>query len=352
MLSFADRLRRFGLSDAEADAFVVALEEGTATVSEIAAETELSRRYVYSVAESLADRGFVSLNEFASPTTVEARPPAAIFATLTEDFEALRTGIEARYHEAAVPANQFQVISLRSRLLSWLRQRIECATNEIVFAAPPPLFGDVLDDLTDAVERDVLVAVLLTGESVDGEWTALEPATSVARVWPVDTSIYFASDARHALVAPAPMGWREATGEHAVAFNDQEKVAPVLVGSLQGNHWLMGEQRHVTDPAPLPATFDHFRRAVLHAMLHEQRERTLRVTTEVKPAHTDESGTTLSGRLVGVEQGLVEPMTAQFPLQSSLRIRTDGEVVTVGGPAAFIEAYEVSGEIRLEAVED
>lgn len=49
------------------------------------------------------------------------------------------------------------------------------------------------------------------------------------------------------------------------------------------------------------------------------------------------SGDMISGRVTQVRQGLVEPATSDFSLQTSLYIETDAGEVSVGGPDSFIE---------------
>jgi predicted DNA-binding transcriptional regulator len=71
-------LRRFGLSKKEVDTYLTLLEYGEATASTIANVAGVSKRYVYSVSETLEDRGFVTVADHAVPTTIRALPPKKV----------------------------------------------------------------------------------------------------------------------------------------------------------------------------------------------------------------------------------------------------------------------------------
>jgi len=87
-----DLLRRFGLSDKEVDTYLSLLAHGEAKASTVADAAGVSKRYVYSVSESLAERGFVEVNDHVVPTTIRANPPDEVINRLRSDVDAIRPG--------------------------------------------------------------------------------------------------------------------------------------------------------------------------------------------------------------------------------------------------------------------
>jgi hypothetical protein len=104
----------------------------------------------------------------------------------------------------------------------------------------------------------------------------------------------------------------------------------------------------VTDPDPLPKSFDWFRAAVLQAYLHRRQGTDLRASVQTK-----DDGV-IHGAVEEVRQAFVGPPTNDYALEASLVVRTDGaesvdggppavaagELVSVGGPGAFIEDFQ------------
>jgi len=65
---------------------------GEAKASTVADAAGVSKRYVYSVSESLAERGFVEVNDHVVPTTIRANPPDEVINRLRSDVDAIRPG--------------------------------------------------------------------------------------------------------------------------------------------------------------------------------------------------------------------------------------------------------------------
>jgi len=63
---FSEWIQRFGFTDKEVETYDAILEHGPATASEIADETEVSKRHVYNIAGELERREFVVINDFVN----------------------------------------------------------------------------------------------------------------------------------------------------------------------------------------------------------------------------------------------------------------------------------------------
>ena len=157
------------------------------------------------------------------------------------------------------------------------------------------------------------------------------------------------ADRTRSLVAPHEMIARANSGERAITFT-QDQLAPVMVGSFFGNYWPMAKEVYVADPHELPRTYADFRQAVLQATLRMRADAPLTATVRGRPTHDADGPDEITGRIVGVRQGLVEPANNSFPVEAALVVATDEGEYLVGGEGAFVEDYEAE-EVVLEVAE-
>ncbi|MXR40681.1 TrmB family transcriptional regulator [Halobaculum sp. WSA2] len=340
-------LKRFGLSDKEIDTYLTLLEHGEAKASTVAEAAGVSKRYVYSASEELEARGFVTVNDHVTPTTIRANPPGEVVDRLANDAKSMRPALEARFSREEAATEPFEVVKSRVTVVKRIRRAIAEASEEVTLSFPLDRLDEVTDDLRDAVDRGVLVLLLLTGAD-EGEadlGERLSGVATAARTWGQPMPSMLTVDGRTGVVAPAEMVARTNSGTQAIVFT-QQQLGPVIVGSFLGNYWPAAAEAVVTEPAPLPATYTNFRHAVLQAELH--RRSSDAVAAHVSGRRTD-SGDPVetSGEVVEVSQGLVSPANNEFPVQHSLTIEVDDERISVGGKGAFVEDVEAT-EIRLE----
>jgi len=334
-------LRRFGLSSKEVDTYLTLLELGEAKASDVATAAGVSKRYVYSVSEELEGRGFVAVNDHTTPTTIRARPPGEVVRELSGDLESMQPALEARYSRPTPSEDLFEVVKSRVTVVKRMARLIGDADGEVTLAAPSTAIDEVADPLRRAVDRDVMVTLLVSGEAsivTDREYDGL---ASVVRTWTVPMPSMLTVDQRAGLLAPAEMLRRSNSGERAITFA-QAQIAPVFVGSFLGNYWPMAGEAYVADPVELPASFAGFRHAVLQATLHRRAGATIRADIEATPVHEEGDPVELVGRVVGSRQGLVEPVSNTFPVENALIVETDEGTYSVGGAGAFIEDLEAS----------
>lgn len=346
--ALVEALRRFGLSDKETDTYLTILEHGEAKASTIADDAGVSKRYVYSISEKLEDRGFVSVNDHAVPTTIRANPPEEVIDALSKNLESMRPELESRYSRTAPQSEEFEIIKSRVTVLKRLRNVIDDATEELILTIPRDILVDVREELRDAVERDVLVLLVVTG--IDSDEMAFDGIASVARAWRNPMPTIVVADRVSGLLAPAEMRSGANAGEQAIAFT-QEYLAPVMAGSFFGNYWLTAEEVFVAEPDEELGTFTDFRHAVLEATLHLREGTELRARIRGRSVGSDDESTELDGRVVGVRQGLVTPVNNSFPVEHALVIETRSGTYTVGGERAFVEDFEAR-EVVLELPKD
>ncbi|WP_135853942.1 TrmB family transcriptional regulator [Halorussus salinus] len=343
-------LRKFGFSDKEIDIYLTILDHGEAKTSVIADDASVSKRYVYSVSEELEDRGFVSVNDHSVPTTVRAIPPEEVVGALTDDVEQMRPALEAHYSQVEPQSDAFEVVKSRVTVLKRITGLIREADKEVALSLPHDHLSEVADELRDAVDRGVLVMLVVTGADLDAD-LGLEGLATVARAWEESMPTMITADRTRSLIAPHEMIARANSGERAITFT-QNQLAPVMVGSFFGNYWPMAEEVYVADPHELPRTYDDFRQAVLQATLRHRADTPLTATVRGHPTDGDEGDgpDEIRGRVVGVRQGLVEPANNSFPVEAALVVATGEGEYLVGGEGAFVEDYEAE-EVVLEFAE-
>ena len=105
----------------------------------------------------------------------------------------------------------------------------------------------------------------------------------------------------------------------------------------------MGEDTYVTDPDPLPATYEHLRTAATTAALHRVAGRDLLADVTLADLDSGDERRYERVPVVAVRQNLVGDPTNDFPMENSLVFETpDGRVAAGnagGGIGPFYEGY-------------
>ncbi|KTG10941.1 transcriptional regulator [Haloprofundus marisrubri] len=341
-------LQQFGLSDKEIDTYLTLLEHGEAKASTVADAAGVSKRYVYSISEKLEDRGFVSVNDHVVPTTIRANPPEEVIESLTENIETMRPALEARYSQVAPETERFEVIKSRVTVLKRIRSLIDDADEEVTLSLPAANLNEVADSLRAAVDRGVLV-LLVVADADSTLQTELDGVASVARAWTEPMPTMLTADQRVGLVAPTEMITRSNSGARAISFTEP-RLGPVIVGSFLGNYWPMAQQVYVAEPVSLPATYTNFRHAVFQTTLHLRANTPLRARIRGRRTRGRNGSDELVGHVVDVRQGLAAPSNNSFPVENTLVVETSEGLVTVGGGGAFVEDVEAES-VTLERAE-
>jgi len=340
-----DELSVFGFSDTEIDTYLAVLAQGETTVSTVSEEADVTQRAVYNIAERLEDRGLVTVNDHASPTTVRALPPQEAIDSLSNRLESITPTLEDRYNETAPQAPEIQIVKARETAVKRLREGISNAEHEVLVAVPEHAYEDIEPELQTAVDRGVLVFLLIGGmEDLGDDKPRLNETAAVLRSWSESLPFMYAADDTAAMIGHSGILSGTHVDQEAVAVS-QQNLAGSIVGLYFGAYWPSATELHVREPEPLPRTFDWFRHSVLEAVLHRRQGETLEAVVR-----TDE-GTEIAGRVSQIRQAFAEPATNDYTLETSLYLETDDGEVSVGGPGSFIEDYE--GDIvRLRSADE
>lgn len=341
--ALSDRLSRFGLSDKEIDTYLALLKHGEAKASVIAEEASVSKRYVYSVSEELETKGFVEVNSHVVPTTIRANPPEEVVETLQDDIEAMEPELSDLYAEPEPSREQIEVIKSRTTIVKRMRELLAAADEEIMLSIPESYLDEVGEELRAAVDRGVLVLLIVTDY---GGGRSLQGLASVARTWPGRMPMILAVDLERGAFAPAEMLFRSDTDRQGIVFVQQPLVS-VTVGSFFGNYWPVSEEQLLAEPVQLPATYSNFRHAALQATLHERAGTDLWASVTGHLTGEDREQVETRGEVLKVVQGLVKPTNNEAPVVHSILLDTNDDVVSVGGVGAFVEDVEAE-QVTLE----
>jgi len=345
--TLSERLMQLGLSEKEVDTYLTVLKQGEATASEVSDATGVSKRYVYSISESLEDRGFIHVDDHVVPTKIRAREPSEVIDILTNDLSEIEPALSERHAQTEHEIQQFDVVKSRTTMLKQMGSFISEANNELTLSIGYDQLQEVGDELRAAVDRGVLVMVLVNGVSADeldeGEFGGI---ATIVRVWDQPAPLTLTVDQQYGVVAPIEMVARSNTNRRAITFAQRE-IVPVLTGSFFGNYWPMATQAHIAEPRPLPAEYGCFRHAVLDATLHLRNDRPVAAEATVTPCRDTDDRRSIEGTVIGTRQGLVEPATNDFPIENSLTVKTDNRRFSVGGPGALLEDFEAKDTVTL-----
>ena len=337
-----DHLAAFGLSEKEIEAYLAVLKAGTATTGEVSRAADVSQGYVYDIAAALADRGLVTVDETQSPAVLRARPPEDAIGALSTRVEELGETIDDLYDQPADEGPPVEVVHSRTTVRKRARSALDAADHEALLVVPAPEIDHLRTALADAQERGVFVYLLavapLSPDALDAEWDRI---ADVVRTWDATAPVHvLADETRGVMGAHGVLSGRHGE-EYALAFTQRE-IGSGFFGNVVANFWPMGEDRHVTAPDPLPATYDHLRTAATNAALHRAAGRDL--LADVTLTGLDSSERTYERVPVAeVRQGLVGDPTNDFPMENSLVFETpEGRLSagnTQGGIRPFYEGY-------------
>ncbi|GGN99934.1 hypothetical protein GCM10009030_32070 [Haloarcula pellucida] len=340
-----DQLEQFGFSQTEAETYRAVLELGQGTVGEVATAADLSKGYAYEVIGDLQERGVVTVDDHLTPTQVRAQQPEETVRDLAAGLDRLESSLRTHYSHTDPDHPEVEVVKSRQPAGRRLRRAIDAAETELYLSVPYPALERVVDALEAAVGRGVFVLLLLSDCGPASVTDGVEGRVTAARRCPCDIPFVTMTDGGTAMVGDAGVLYGEHDrSEFALLVRNSPKLSGAI-GALFTNFWMSTSDAYVAPPDDLPATYDSFSEAVFQTTLHLRGGSDLYATAELL------SGATIEGHVVDVEQSLLGPMTAQFPLQNTIVLSTADGTVSVGGPGAFVEEYS-AGVVRLRRADD
>jgi len=332
-----EHLRAFGLSTTEVETYLAVVRRGAATTGEVADAADVSQGYVYEVAETLVDRGLVTVDESASPTVLRARPASEAVAELSARVSDLQSAIEDAYAEPDPTEVGFEVVRSRRTVERRANRYLADATHEAFVVVPATAFADLRESMAAAVDRGVFVYCMLLAPDADIV-ADFGQCAHVVRTWAGRPQIFVLSDSRAGLVGSHGVLTGRHGDEYAVAFG-QPEVANGFFGNMVSNVWPMGQLRYCADPPALPATFEYFRNGVTTAAQHLDAGRDLLADVTVADTGTDHELALDGVPVREAKQSLVPPVTSDFPVENALVVETESGPASIGGDSPGFDPY-------------
>lgn len=341
-------LGRWGFSDTEIDVYLAMLEIGEGVASDVADRAGVSSRHVYRVAGRLEERGFVDVDDYVSPTRLRARPPDAVDTVVEESRATMVEGIEALFAGRPDRPSNVDLLKRQPTVMSRARDLLTSAEDWAFVVAASDAVDHVADDLTDAVDRDVLVQFLTDEPPSTLRWELSELGTVVRTCPALPEFLEFAIvvDCFEGLVSSPTASDGDDQRYSPALYLTDETLTPRILSSLQGNEWRLGDERVAPSPVELPFSTTVYQRAVIQAALHRRNGRDLVATVDGHRVDGGESAT-VSGPVVAVRQGFVEPYSKSFLFEESMVLETESGTASFGDPAASVEDY-AAHHVRLE----
>ncbi|WP_436925300.1 TrmB family transcriptional regulator [Halosimplex amylolyticum] len=336
-----EHLGAFGLSATEVETYLAVARRGEATTGDVAAAADVSQGYVYEVAETLVDRGLVTVDESASPTVLRARPSAEAVADLSTRVSDLQAAIDDIYSEPAATDVGFEVVRSRRTVERRAERFLDDAVHEAFVVVPATTFADLREAMAAAVDRGVFVYCMLVAPDTGVVADAVDDFGTyahVVRTWEARPQVIVLRDARAGIVGSHGVLTGRHGDEYAVSFG-QPEVANGFYGNTVSNVWPMGEARHVTEPPELPATFEYFRNGVTTAAQHLAADRDLVADVTVADTGSDHELDLDGVPVREAKQSLVPPVTSDFPVENALVVETESGPASIGGDSPGFDPY-------------
>lgn len=232
----------FDFGTYEIQSYLVLLDHGELTATEIATKTDVPQPRVYDTVRELADRGLVEIHE-SRPMRVIARKPTEAFANQQELFEEMISQLDARYQAPTRTAEAVSLVRSRGTIGRYMEETIDTADYELTLSLTPALLEEYRSNLATALEEGVQITLLLTpaAEAPDPEpYDFSEIATQVRARRGVVTPILAVADGEYSVYATQE-AFREDGNDYAVIFN-RSALGFLIVGFFRTVLWTTAEE--------------------------------------------------------------------------------------------------------------
>ncbi len=334
-----DHLVAFGLSEKEAEAYLVVLQSGQATTSEVSQAADISQGYVYEIANELVNRGLVSIDESTTPTRLQARPPEEALGTFSERLDQMSDGLNRLYRHADPGEPAVELVHSRATVRKRIVRTIERARHEVVLTLPASEFAHLRTALADARDRGVTIYLQLVAplenSPTEIDWNLYG---TIVKTWDATPPVTVVADEQAGVMGAHSILSGRHGSAYALVFS-QKDIAGAFFGNTISNFWPMGEVRHIAEPDPLPATYERVRTAVTNAALHRARGRSLRADVTIQRIGSEVTTTYEQVPVVEVRQSLVGDPTNEFSIENSLVFDTPDGLIAAGGNDGSLQPF-------------
>ena len=321
---------RFNLGEYEIGAYLVVLEHGELTASEIADRTDIPQPRVYDTVRSLSDRSLVELRE-SRPMQVVAIDPETAFDDLQSSFTELVDELTARYTAPARDTEAVSLVKSRATIIRYITEIIESADYELTLSLTPPLLDEFAETLQAQIDDGISIELLVTParDAPDPDQFDYQAvATTVRARSGITTPVLAVADGTDSIYATQD-ALRDDRDRYGVIFS-RSALGFLVSGFFETVLWTTAETLSTTPTERVfPRRYASIRRAVkdIRDLGGE-----FYATVEGRDTETGES-IVISGIVDGIEFRENESV-------ASLLIDTGDEAIQVGGLVAAYEAVE------------
>ena len=349
-------LQDAGLSPYQAEAYVAVLTLGSASITDIAEESDVPDPRIYDVLRDLEQRGYVETYEQDS---LQAR--AYSVETVLEDlreqaaeFEQAADEIEQRWEAPTIDTHTVSFVKRIDTVIDQAEAKIRAADTQIQIAVDRGQYDRLRDALGSARERGVHVRLAIyVDEDADEEFPPTAELREVAdevRSRSVPMPFIALVDRTATCFAPHALS----TNRYGIIVEDRTH-AYVFHWFFMSALWDSMESLLEDDDGSLPRRYIDLRKCIhdVLPLLDDGMEITANVTgMDVETG----SEVQFRGTITDVSYPLLEAASAESPFrylggQATLTVTTDDGVVEVGDWGAVIEDYEATMVVLEEVVE-
>lgn len=325
---------RFDFGEYEIEAYLVVLEHGKLTASEIAEETGIPQPRVYDTVRNLADSGFVELRD-SRPLEVLAIDPEEAFGSVRSTLDDLVEALERQYRAPSRDAEAVSLVTSRQTILRYLDDVITSAEYELVLSLTPDLLARFEDKLAAQQDAGVTIELLLspTADTPPVEEYDYTQVATVARARRgLTTPVVAVADGAYS-VYTTRSALRTDSGHYGVIFNRSE-LGFLVLGFLNTVVWPSATTLvERENDRPYPRRYATIRRCVRDI---ENTDGTVYASVRGRDVESGEYRT--------VDGEVIDIAVSTNRATAAITLDLGGERIDVGGQAAALEdleAYEL-----------
>lgn len=340
-----ERLQELGLTEYQSRGYIAAVELGDARPSKIVEESGVPQARIYDVIDDLSEMGLVEIHEKSGGKTVAApAPDVALDAykerhvgEFAETIESVSSELEKTHQREQTTAGSVTVLSHDESSNRHMRRAIEQAEWWIALSLTPERYGQLEDEILDALDRGVTVRLVVTtsdfGESVTAEDY---PADLIIRSRKL-SDLLVATDRSYGVYS-GEIPTSEGRSYHVVTNQN------LVLQFQQYYEQIWTSSRTVQEPHSLPRRYLDPWRAILDLQTEFDNGEPLEARVV---GH--ETGSRVGGTWTGtvVDYELEGPIDADYkvsvPVKASLLLDVDGDRLSVGGWKATVEDVAAEG---------
>jgi sugar-specific transcriptional regulator TrmB len=240
-----EALKRFGLSTYEARVFVALQKLEAGSASEVAEVTDVPRSQVYGAADELEARGLVDVQQ-GTPTRYR---PVGIEEARERLYEGLRTtgdaafayidDVQGQHADGEKQEEAIWTVEGTENVLSRCASLMGNADAEVVYATgDPEALAEVLEPLSDVIERDISVTVVSANPAVlDAAADSIDSVTTRSipedRTPGLNTGRVLLVDRDTLLLSVTPGGLMPHVSEETAFWSSATGFATLLVAIIR-----------------------------------------------------------------------------------------------------------------------